>query len=167
VLWESGWRPQPARDDPVAPCVAEALTLLPKLISEIPSRLAPWEKRELPLHLCMCDIWHNHVLFTDDKVTGIVDYGSIKWDHAAVDLARLLGSLVGDDPGAQTRGIAAYRAVRALSTEEAELVAVLDRTGTLLGVANWLRWLYYEGRHYENREAVVERVATLIRRLQR
>lgn len=165
-VWERGWRPQPARDDPISPWVDQAVALLPKLIGEVPALLGPWEKRETPLHLCLGDIWHDHVLFTGEQVTGMVDYGSVKWDHAAVDLARLLGSLVGDDPGAQARGIAAYQAVRPFSAEEENLVAVLDRTGTILGAANWLRWLCHEDREYENREAVARRLATLVRRLQ-
>ena len=35
----------------------------------------------VPLHACLCDIWHDHVLFTVDKLTGLVDYGSVKVDN--------------------------------------------------------------------------------------
>jgi Ser/Thr protein kinase RdoA (MazF antagonist) len=96
-----------------------------------------------------------------------LDYGSVKMDHVAVDLARLLGSLVGDDLEMQAVGIEAYRSVRPLSAEDADLVRVLDETGTVLGAANWLRWLYHEGRRYEDLGAVARRLAALVKRMER
>ena len=58
---------------------------------------------------CLCDPWHDHVLFTGDQVSGVIDYGSVKEDHIAVDLARLLGSLVEDDENAWSIGLKAYQ----------------------------------------------------------
>ena len=118
----------------------------------------------MPVQFCVCDIWHDHVLFTGDAVTGLIDYGSVKPDNVAVDLARLLGSLVGDDAAAFARGLAAYKQVRPLSTDERALVPILDRTGVVLGIANWLRWLYVDGRVYEDRAAVARRLAALVER---
>ena len=42
----------------------------------------------------------------------------------------------------------------------------LDETGTILGAANWLRWLYRDGRSYEDRNAVARRLEVLVRRLE-
>jgi hypothetical protein len=77
----------------------------------------------------------------------------------------LLGSLVPDDPARTDAAIRAYVAIRPMP--DPELVVVLDRTGTVVAVANWLRWLYHEGRVYADRNAVAERVAGLVRRLER
>ena len=47
------------------------------------------------------------------------------------------------------------------------LVAVLDETGTFLGAANWLKWLCWEGRSFEDRAGVARRLAVLVERLER
>jgi homoserine kinase type II len=111
-------------------------------------------------------VWHDHVLFSGDAVSGLVDYGSVRIDHAAVDLARLLGSLVGDDSAGWEAGLEAYVALRPLSQSEQGLARALDQTGTILGMANWLRWLYLEHRVFVDRKAVADRLGALVRRIE-
>src|SRR5262249_22550113 len=111
-------------------------------------------------------IWHDHVLFSDDAVTGIVDFGSIKTDHVAVDLARLLGSMAGTDTDLWQAGLRAYARCRPLAAHEEALVAALDRSGAILGAANWLLWLYRDGKQFEDRQAVADRLADLVRRME-
>ena len=52
-----------------------------------------------PLQVCHGDLWHDHVLFSGEEVTGLIDFDAMKIDSRALDLARLLGSLVKDDTG--------------------------------------------------------------------
>jgi hypothetical protein len=87
---------------------------------------------------CLRDVWGAHVLFTGDAVTGVVDYGAVKPDHPAGDLARLLGDLVGDDPEPFAAGLAAYRAAGGELDVPDGFVRLLDRTGVVCGVINWL-----------------------------
>jgi Ser/Thr protein kinase RdoA (MazF antagonist) len=166
-LLRAGWQPVFPLDpfDPLGRWVRPAWEAVRRLQQRIPTRLAPWVDRSLPLQPCLCDVWHAHVLLAGTTVTGIVDYGSVKIDHVAVDLARLLGSVAGD----LWRGDAlnAYSQVRPLAEEEQTLVTVLDETGTILGAANWLRWLYHEGRRYDDLEGVAEHLGTLVKRLER
>jgi Ser/Thr protein kinase RdoA (MazF antagonist) len=115
---------------------------------------------------CLRDVWHDHLLFVDERLTGLVDYGAVREDHVATDLARMLGSLVGDDQVGWQQGLRAYRRVRALSDHEEQLTHVLDRTGTVLGLVNWLRWLYHENRTYQDLPAVTRRMETLLNRLE-
>lgn len=165
-LVAAGWRPDPAPGDPVRPWVERAWAVVSRHVADVPRRLALWRDRPLPLHACLCDVWHDHVLFEGDLVTGLVDFGGVKTDHPAVDLARLLGSMVGDDAALRGQGLRAYARVRPLSADEEGLVARLDETGTVLGLANWLRWLYRDGREYEDREAVARRVGELVVRVE-
>jgi Ser/Thr protein kinase RdoA (MazF antagonist) len=162
----AGWRPRPAPDDPVGAHAGRAWHLVTTHLEPLPARLRPWTGRSWPLQLCLGDIWHDHVLYVGDQVSGLVDYGGVKRETVAADLARLLGSMVGDDAAARAAGLRAYTQVHPLAPAEEELVAVLDESGAVLGLANWLKWLYREGRPFDDRSAVARRVAELVRRLE-
>jgi Ser/Thr protein kinase RdoA (MazF antagonist) len=164
----SNWRPSSDRltSDPVRPWAERAWNALHGKIETLPEKLTDWIVCPVPLQLCLCDVWHAHVLFEGDTVSGLIDFGSIKIDHVAVDLARMLGSMAGDDASYWRIGIEAYRTVRPFSAEEEGLAKLLDQTGTLLAAANWLRWLYHDGRHFDDRAAVAERLAALVRRIE-
>jgi len=120
----------------------------------------------MSLQLCLCDIWHDHVLFEDNTVTGFVDYGGVKIDHVAVDLARLLGSMVEDRADLRTAGLEAYQRIRPLSLQEEELVSVLDETGTLVGLITWLKWLYVDSKQFDVRAAAARRLQMLVKRVE-
>jgi len=154
-------------DTRVRPWVERAQILLSRLAQQVPSALLPLLQRSLPLQSCLCDVWHDHVLFTADKVTGLIDYGGVRIDHVAVDLARLLGSMAEDNMTLVAAGLQAYTRVRPLSLEEQRLVGLLDRTGTIVGLANWLKWLCYERRAFEDYALVAQRMRRLIERIER
>ncbi len=160
------WRPVLAAADPASPWAKRARDLIDGYIQNIPNLLAPWRGVPLPVQPCLCDVWHDHVLFTGDAVTGLIDFGAVKVDNVAADLARLLGSLVGDGDAGWETGLDAYAAVRALSERERVLARLLDQTGVLLGLANWLRRLFHFGQVYEGRAAVARRMAELVRRVE-
>jgi Ser/Thr protein kinase RdoA (MazF antagonist) len=166
ALVSSGWRPRPAADDPVRPCAEAAFRLLSAWAGRVAGLLAPWAGRPFALHPCLCDVWHDHVLFDGSTVTGLVDYGSVKVDHPAADLARLLGSLVGDDAAAWADGLDAYTALRPLSADEQALARELDRTGVILAAANWLMWVYHARRAFPDRQLVADRLGGLVCRLE-
>jgi Ser/Thr protein kinase RdoA (MazF antagonist) len=132
----------------------------------VPRMLGPWAERVVPLQPCLCDVWHDHVLFDGDTVTGLVDFGAAKVDHVAVDLARLLGSMADDDQRLAAAGLHAYRRVRPLSLEAEALVGVLDRTGTIVALATWLKWLYRDRRPLDDPEQAARRLAELVKRVE-
>ncbi|MBX9582538.1 MAG: phosphotransferase, partial [Gemmataceae bacterium] len=72
--------------------------------------LRPWADRSVPVRPCLVDARRDHVLFTGDAVTGLVDYGAVQDDHPAADLARLLGELAGEDDRLFAAGLAAHAA---------------------------------------------------------
>jgi Ser/Thr protein kinase RdoA (MazF antagonist) len=166
VLLRSGWNPNFPPGDPCAERARRAWLLLERRAGEIPGQLHPWLDRSSPVQPCLCDVWHDHLLFEGEALTGLVDYGAVKPDHVSVDLARMLGSLVGDGEEAWSAGLAAYREVRPLSTEEEALARALDRTGVVLGLVNWLRWLYVEERPFADRAAVARRMGALVERVE-
>jgi homoserine kinase type II len=153
--------------DPVALLADRAAELLQIHVHKIPVKLGHWLNRPLPLQWCLCDIWNDHVFFEGDVVTGLVDFGGVKLDHLAVDLARLLGSMVEDRTELRSAGLDAYLRIRPLSLEEEELVSVLDETGTLVGLMTWLKWLYVDDRQFDDRDSVARRLQALVERVQR
>jgi Ser/Thr protein kinase RdoA (MazF antagonist) len=120
----------------------------------------------VPLEPCIRDIWHDHVLYMDEHVSGIIDFGAMRVDSVATDLARLLGSFCGDDGAAWLEGLNAYDAIRPLSSSEALLITAYDRSNVLLSGMNWLEWVYLEGRQFENRAAITDRVDANLARLE-
>ncbi|HWG42043.1 MAG TPA: phosphotransferase [Gemmataceae bacterium] len=167
-LLHSGWRPLVAahRDGLLFPLVEHAWHRLPTALEQVPHRLRRWLRFRCRLQPCLCDVWHDHLLFVDDRLRGVIDYGAAKVDHVAVDLARMLGSLVRNDAAGWQAGLQAYRRFAPLDPDEEELAHDLDETGVILGVANWLRWLYEEKRPFADHKAVAHRLAELVTRLE-
>lgn len=167
-LVRSGWHPLAVaeRGDLLFPLLERAWQRLPNALERVPHRLQRWTTISHCLQPCLCDPWHAHLLFAGDRLTGLLDYGSVKVDRVAVDLARMLGSLVGSDPAAWQVGLQAYRRIAPLEADEEELAHALDETGIIVGVANWLCWLYEEKRRFPDRSAVARRFAELVERLE-
>jgi homoserine kinase type II len=115
--------------------------------------------------LCIGDVWHDNVLFDGDEVSGLVDFGTLRTDSVAADIARLLASLAEDDPASWVSGLAAYQSVRPLAPAELALVPILDQAAVLLSGFNWLRWLVIEGRQFDDLARVRARLDLHLRRL--
>lgn len=97
----------------------------------------------------------------------MIDYAAAEVDHPAVDVARTLGSLVGDDEDAWQHGLAAYRRTAEFSEHDEGFARVLDRTGVVLSVASWLIRLYHEQETVMDRGAVAARLGQLVGRMER
>jgi len=164
-LLASGWRPVVYPNDPIGSAAAHAWVWVLDRVADAQRRLLPWRDVPLPLHPCWCDPRHDHVLFIGPLMSGLIDYGSVKIDHAAVDLARMLGGLIGEHEEMWSIGLKAYESVRPLSQQDRELLPILDYTGLIVAAVNWLRWLYYERREYPDRPAVGERLWEIVHRL--
>ena len=141
--------------------------MLLRFLDHVPTWLLPWSKVTRPLQPCLCDVWHDHLLFEGDRLTGLVDYGAVKIDHPSVDLARLLGSMIEDNSASWQEGLLAYREVRPISTEEEELARALDRSGIVLAIGTWLRWLAIDGREFEDQNEAERRLAGLVARVEK
>jgi homoserine kinase type II len=122
---------------------------------------------ELCLQPAIRDIHHDHVLFTGDEVTGIIDFGALRIDTPLVDVARLVGSLAGDDREARAFALASYSEVRPLSERERQLIDLLDESGLVLAAFNWLKWLCVERRDMGATGPIVQRLDGIIGRLQK
>jgi len=138
----------------------EAAMLLRDGIPPARQALQPWRVRPLPLQHCLADIHREHVLFTGDTITGIIDYGAMKIDNVAADAARYLGDAASNDRPLFNHGCELFARHHGEGICPVELIAVLDRTGTLAAIANWLL--------KDERSARIEtRLARLVERCKR
>ena len=122
--------------------------------------------REVHLQPCICDVWHDHMLFTGAQVTGLVDFGAMRIDTTACDIARLLGSLVGDDRAARAMALEAYSALVPLPDDARSLVEVFDQSSVLLAGMNWLQWICVDGKRFSQPQRVLVRLDAIIERLE-
>ena len=123
--------------------------------------------RPVAVQPCLRDVWHDHVLFVDDKASGIVDPSACRTENVASDVSRLLGSLVEDDASAREVSLAAYQTVRPLSDDEQFLISVLDRSGVLLSGQTWLQRIYLHNQTIAQPERVLARMQMFVRRAER
>lgn len=121
---------------------------------------------ELMLQPAIRDVHHEHVLFTGDEVTGLIDFGALRIDTPLADVARLVGSLVGDDADARRFAFDTYSELRSLGDTDRRLVDLLDESGLVLGGLNWLMWLYVERRDMGPVGPIVKRIDELLVRLE-
>jgi Ser/Thr protein kinase RdoA (MazF antagonist) len=120
----------------------------------------------VPLQFCVGDIWRDHILFQGDMVVGLVDFGSLRVDNVSADLARLLGSLAGDDAQGWQLGLAAYQAIRPLEEAEVLLVKAFDRSTVLMSGLNWIDWIYRQGRVFASSDVIAHRLDEILLRLE-
>ncbi|MEO8269565.1 MAG: aminoglycoside phosphotransferase family protein [Aureliella sp.] len=161
----STWTRQPLIDSPHRRLADHTLQRLAAHGPQLMQQLAIVRYQPIPLHFVLRDVWSDHILFTDDRVTGIIDYGAARVDEPATDVARLLGSLEPFDRGRWMIGWEAYQAFNPLV--DLERVRVLDRVGTLLSAVQWLQWLVLQPRSFKaTTNQLTERWQRLLHRIE-
>ena len=120
---------------------------------------------ELALLPAIRDIHREHVLFTGDEVTGLIDFGALRVDTPLADVSRLIGSLAGSNREVRRLALHTYAELRPLSAEDRRLIDFFDESGLVLAAFNWLRWLYVERRDMGPPEPIVRRLTEIEARL--
>jgi homoserine kinase type II len=100
------------------------------------------------LHPVLRDIWSDHLLFEGERVSGVIDFGTVRMDEPAVDLARMLGSLHPFEVDVRLAAIEVYNRKRPEHALDAQRIELLDRSGTLITALQWMRWLVLERRSF-------------------
>lgn len=114
---------------------------------------------------CLRDIWHDHVLFTENRVTGIIDYGALDIDAPAGDFARLLGSLASDDQNHWDIGCVAIEQSFPEIADQIPMIRAIDFANVVLAGLNWANWIYKEKREFPIQADVLARLEHIQRRL--
>lgn len=147
--------------------VHRLLELFPRHAFGVTEQLRREAGQPVPLQICLRDIWHDHLLFSGEKLTGVVDFGAMRPDHKATDLARLLGSLLGDQMDLWATALDFYRVQAPLDRRDEQLLSVFDRSLVLLSGFSWIEWIYAEQRQFESLPAIRTRLQQCLIRLER
>jgi len=119
------------------------------------------------LQPCLRDISHDHLLYTNHRVTGLVDPSACRIENVASDLSRLIGSMVKDDFLRWNTALSEYQQHLPLTTRELGLVALLDRSGVLLSGWTWLEWIFLRERVFRDSTVVLKRLQEITERMAR
>jgi len=143
----------------------ELLEGINRLLADVTRQLEVIATVPLPLQWCLRDVRHDHLLFTGEQVTGLIDFGAVAVDSVACDLARLIGSMVNDRADDWQKALGAYSQRRPLSIDERRAIAGFDAGGTICSATNWVRWLFVEGRSFPQIHALHDQLVWLRDRL--
>ncbi len=143
----------------------ELLEGIDRPLADVANQLEAIAAVPLPLQWCLRDVRHDHLLFTGDQVTGLIDFGAVAVESVACDLSRLVGSMVNDRANDWKMALAAYEQRRQLSIDEHRAIAGFDAGGTICSAANWVRWLFVEGRSFPQIHALHDQLIWLRDRL--
>jgi thiamine kinase-like enzyme len=134
-----------------------AYDIVTSKVSFLQSQLRHHSKTFVMIHPCFTDIHRDHVLFDGDRLTGIIDFGAVKLDHPACDLARLFDDQTIDfhhiekiydtyRPGVLTYGIG----------------TVIRQTAPFCNLAVWLLRLLRDRESPTNLKSVRQRIESLL-----
>jgi len=143
----------------------ELLEGIDRSLTDVKKRIEAIANVPLPLQWCLRDVRHDHLLFTGEEVTGLIDFGAVAVESVACDLARLVGSMVNDRVDDWQQALGAYDQRRQLSMDERRAVACFDAGGTICSATNWVRWLFVEGRSFPQIHALHDQLVWLRDRL--
>ncbi|HBE70902.1 MAG TPA: hypothetical protein DDW52_22380 [Planctomycetaceae bacterium] len=136
------------------------INLLHSIGPSLHAQLSSAAQLQVSNHWVIRDIWSDHVLFENSRVSGIIDYGASRHDEPALDVARLTGSYFAADFDAWHSAASHYWQARedarcqplcqeALDFDDwfARLL-VIDRANCLLSALQWLEWLVLSPRQF-------------------
>jgi Ser/Thr protein kinase RdoA (MazF antagonist) len=123
---------------PLTQLAQETLLLAAQRGEQVRRELLAARGVEVPLFPCLRDVWHDHVLWTGDSVTGVIDPSAARRESAAADLSRLLMSLLGPDGPRQREALEMYAIVRPLTDNERRLMLPLTLSGAVLSGLYWV-----------------------------
>lgn len=124
------------------------------------SNLARYERHPFRIELCLRDVHREHVLYENERVSGLIDFGSIGWDTPAVDIARYLSTFDHFPSDWLLPLETCWVGLVDPSLSRAEwnrLILLLAVTGAIVSAIQWETWLVRERRPFASRERALER----------
>lgn len=146
--------------------IIELLKTIPQsYIASLQNGLDQFAAEDLPIHPVVRDLRAEHLLFTGDRLTGLVDFDAMQMDSIAYDLARLTSSMQLNEDQLQC-ALTTYHAIRPIQPSEATLTQVLASVSKLLSPLAWVEWIILEDRAFPDTTNVNQRLTEVVQDLQ-
>jgi Ser/Thr protein kinase RdoA (MazF antagonist) len=132
--------------------------------------LAAWQKVPLSCELCLRDLHREHLLFDNERVSGLIDFGSVGFDSPAVDLARYVSSFEQFDWSWLAGHDSSWEMIRDVTIDADEwnrLIQLLALTGGVASAIHWRQWLLIEKRSFASRDLALLRWANRLSLVER
>lgn len=111
---------------------------------------------EFAIQPCLRDVRPEHILFDNDRVSGLVDFGAMAMECVAGDLARLLTEWPGSDRNTRADALNAYASIRRLEVNDSSVIEAFASSSALLGAGHWARWHFLDERPFADPSAIEE-----------
>jgi homoserine kinase type II len=141
--------------DPANQVAQRWLELARKVAPRVRAQLVEGSRIKVGVQPCLRDARPDHLLFKDDRLTGLVDFGAMGIDSVAADLARLMSEWLGDDRVERDAAMDAYSKIRPLQAGELALVPIFEASSALLSGGRWASWHFFEGKVFDDPHAVI------------
>ncbi len=158
--------------DHVSPPMAQKSRKLLHLITRLSGNgmtlLTRAARLSVRLQPCWGDARREHLFFEGNRVTGLIDFEAMRADSIAADIARLLGSIAGNDRRRWQEGLEEYQRRRSLTDAELYLVTTFDRLERLIEAAEWMHRFYCRRQSFtpDQLTTLLGRFDRLLRRLE-
>jgi Ser/Thr protein kinase RdoA (MazF antagonist) len=114
------------------------------------------------LHASLRDVRRTHILFVDEHVTGVIDFGSMRPDWPALDLARYLAESAGSSRELWRELTEQYASSVGNRPLHVGAVLTLAEATQIIAVDTWVQWLFTAPHRFApTAPAVIERLETL------
>ena len=142
-------------------CAKSLCTALEYWLPWLTKQLSEVARLSYQLQPVIRDLWKPHVLFTEERVTGIIDLNAMATDHVGLDITRLLRSWFGADVERIREAMSLFCTQRSLDRDECQLLTTLDAATVLLSPVTWLRRRFLEVSESCLRPDVLDRLTQL------
>ncbi|PQO42395.1 aminoglycoside phosphotransferase family protein [Blastopirellula marina] len=114
---------------------------------------------------CIGDPRPENFHFEDGQVSAMFDFGSLRKDNIALDIARLASELSTDGSVDWELAFDNIELIRPLKEAEKHLTQILDAANVLLTGLKWVQWIVIDGYSFSNPKLVEARLLHLAMRV--
>ncbi|WP_437186811.1 phosphotransferase enzyme family protein [Planctomicrobium sp. SH668] len=140
------------------------LSAFSQFAPQVDQQLAALEVEKVLLIPCHRDLWNEHVLFSGDTVSGIIDPTAARSEHIASDLSRLLSSFLDDSGSSWKPALDLYQSIAPLSSIDMQMIDAFRVSSIVLSGMTWVERFAFRP-ELELTDSILHRIELITQRL--